>query len=123
MSQTNPPRHPAGRLPQSARPGIAAKQALPGAPPRHQRPHRRPAGPLTRSLDRRLQNDAQTVVSLWMAEEVIASTNGKSTLTTYRYGDLLYGDDPNNQKPMCSTERYVTQRAAPSAPGCSSPAT
>jgi hypothetical protein len=62
-------------------------------------------------LDRRLQNDAQTVVSLWMAGDVIPSTNGKTTLDTYRYGDLLYGDDPNNQKPMCSTERYVNQRA------------
>jgi V8-like Glu-specific endopeptidase len=60
-------------------------------------------------FDQRLHNDAQTVVSLWLATDVTGGTNGTTSLSTYRYGDVLYGD--RRDKRMCTTERYVNQRS------------
>jgi hypothetical protein len=64
---------------------------------------------LHRVTDRRLLNDAQTVVSVWMADALTPNSDGTTGLATHRYGDRRYG--PHPQRPMCSDQPFANQRS------------
>ena len=104
MSQTQP-----------AAAQTASESAVPRPDASARAPGRAVTGPtddrqdLSRITDRRLLNDAQTVVSIWNAGDLTANKDGTTSLATHRYGDRRYGPAP--QRPMCSTERFANQRS------------